>query len=251
MARRKNLVIKKYCFGGKVLSMYFFTLLFSFSCHKEKGKNSPNPKVIIEKAEENTTIPEEIFIDSLNIGRKKANMVEVLKYRTIDSTYVRLNFYTKVKGKWQPRQTFKFLKDGITDCDPKISDFNNDKFGDLTVVSAIAARGANEIRRLFVYEKSGDKLIELKNSEEYPNMLYNEEVDCIDAFLVYRGCSTFFLEICGDSLREIATVDVDDGITVTEFDNMGEAKIILNDNTFDGDYIRFKTFKPLKKYPDF
>jgi len=32
------------------------------------------------------------------------------------------------------------------------------------------------------------------NAEEYPNMLYNKELDCIDAFLIHGGTSTVFFK---------------------------------------------------------
>ncbi len=53
----------------------------------------------------------------------------------------------------------------------QLEDFNNDGIKDMTYVSAVAARGANEVRRLFIYDKKRDELVYIKNSEDYPNPL--------------------------------------------------------------------------------
>lgn len=239
------------------MKIYIGLLLVCFVyCQNRQEQNvAPNNIATIQKSKtetipQNTLQAEEVFIDSLNIGRKKFNKVEVSKYRVTDSIYVDIKFYTRQTNTWKLTQTIHFLKDGITDCRTKLSDFNNDKLNDMTIVSSVAARGANEIRRLFIYDKATDKLIEMKNSEKYPNMLYNKDLNCIDALLVYGGSSTVFLKISGDSLKEFASVDVMDGITVREFDKNGKEKIIFQDTTNKDDYIRFKTYKPLKEYDD-
>jgi len=218
------------------------------SDNDESNNVDTTPKTEIETIPIDTHELEEVFIDSLTIGRKKFNKIEVFKYSTVDSNYVDIKFYKKRNHKWLLNQTLHFLKDGISSCDTKLSDFNNDRLNDMTIVSSIAARGANQVRRLFIYDKSSDKLIEMKNSEKYPNMLYNKNLNCIDAFLVYGGSSTVYLKIRGDSLKVFASVEASDGITVREFDTNGKEKIIFKDTTNKASYIRFKTYKPLRRY---
>jgi len=170
---------------------------------------------------------EEFYVDSVNIGRKKFNKIELSKYRTADSCWVSIKFYSSSTGKsWTLKQTFGFEKDDIRDCDMKLSDFNNDGFKDMTYISAVAARGANQVRRLFIYDKIKDRLVYIINSEDYPNMLYNKTLNCIDAFLVYGGSSTVFLRIKGDSLVEFASVQLDNDLRVYETDNKGVRKLI-------------------------
>jgi len=82
-------------------------------------------------------------------------------------------------------------------------------------------------------------------------MLYNKELNCIDAFLVYGGSSTVFLRISGDSLKEFASVEAMDGVTVKEIDRNGKEKIIFQDTKKKAAYIRFKTYKPLKEYDEY
>jgi len=193
-----------------------------------------------------TTELEEFFVDSLNIGRKKYNKIELSRYRTPDSSWVSIKFYSKLSGnRWVLTQNFEFEKDDIVGCDMKLSDFNNDGHKDMTYISNTAARGANEVRRLFIYDKDKDKLVYMKNSEDYPNMLYNKTLKCIDAFLVYGGSSTVFLRIKGDSLVEFAGVAADNDLTVYEVDSKGNRKIIKKEKDTKLHYIRFKNYKPL------
>lgn len=229
-------------------------LLLSCQNRQDKSVTSNNDTTQINSTETvstDTVQLEEVFIDSTTVGRKKFNKVEVYKYRATDSNYVDINFYTKQGDKWKLNQTIHFLKDGVVGCDTKLSDFNNDGLNDMTIVSAVAARGANEVRRLFIYDNTKDQLIEIKNSENYPNMLYNKELNCIDAFLVYSGSSTVFLRISGDSLKEFASVEAMDGVTVREIDRNGKEKIIFQDMKNKAAYIRFKTYKPLKEYDEY
>ena len=189
----------------------------------------------------------EVFSDSLQVGRKKLNKFELRRYASGDSNYVVIRFSSKITDKWVVRNEFHFSKDPVADCDPNVSDFNNDGLNDITYVSAVAARGANEVRTLFIYNRKKDNLIYVKNSDQFPNMLYNEELNCIDAFLV-SGCkTTVFLKLEADSLRQVASVDQCDSITVKTYDKRGLEKTILKKEANQGDGIRYKNYNPLKE----
>jgi len=234
------------------------TFIFFLSCQDRQSKivSSNNLADTIQpiaeiKSQDDKPQLEEFFIDSLNIGRKSFNKIELSKYRTADSNYVVIKFFSKKSEKWNLRNEFHFEKDGVTECDPKMGDFNNDGLNDIICVSNVAARGANEIRRLFIYDKRNDNLVYINNSDNYPNMLYNKELNCIDAFLIYAGSSTVFLKINGDSLREFASVELFDGLTITTYDREGKGKIIYQNTTSKTDYIRYKNFNPLQEYDDY
>ncbi|MCB9261283.1 MAG: hypothetical protein H6607_02750 [Flavobacteriales bacterium] len=197
------------------------------------------------------------FIDSLNIGEKGKCKVQLIRHRVYDDIYVIVKFYIKGRNTikdpetWMIQNNYSYETTSLMGFEANISDFNNDGFNDITFISGTAARGANEIRRLFIFDQQNQELISMVNSQNYPNMLYNKQLDCIDAFLVYGGSSTVFLRINGDSLREFASVEAMDGITVREFDKNGKEKIIFEDTTNKANYIRFKTYKPLKEYDDY
>lgn len=199
----------------------------------------------------------ETFVDSLNIGVKGKCKVELIKHRVYDDIFVIVKFYIKrrntTKGPehWMNENTYSYETTAMREFEPVISDFNNDNFNDITFISDIAARGANEIRRLFIYDSQNKNLVSIVNSEDYPNMLYNKTLDCIDAFLVYGGCSTVFLNIEGDSLKKFASVELMDGLTVTTYDKNGNGKIIMEDKTNKAGYIRYQNFNPLIEYENY
>lgn len=192
---------------------------------------------------------EERFVDSLHIGRRHHNKVEVSQSLEDDGIYVVIQFYAKAGTRWSLKQQIRFRKGGDIDCEPHISDFNHDGYKDLTCISMEAARGANEVRRLYIYSKEKDRLVYMKNSEKYPNMQYNPYLNCIDAWLVYGGCCTVFLRVSGDRLREFASVEIYDGLlTVSENDKYGNEKVIRRMKIDKGDMARFKCYKPLIPY---
>lgn len=232
----------------KLQFLVIFLFFLSCSTKQEKKENATQSK-------KDTTINTEIietFVDSLNIGEKGKSKIEIIKHRVFESVYVIINFYTKGTKRWLLQNTYFYEGQIINGIEPEITDFNNDKFNDFTYRSAMAARGANEIRRLFIYDNDNEKLISIHNSEGYPNMQYNEELDCVDAFLVYGGTSTVFARIVADSLKTFASVDNDQNRTVIEIDNLGNRKIIQKDTIIDseGVGVRYKNYKPLKKYKD-
>ncbi|AXY73555.1 hypothetical protein D3H65_05985 [Paraflavitalea soli] len=190
----------------------------------------------------------EFFADSLHIGKRGLNKIELSLYSSADTSYAVIQFFSKQSNKWVLKNEYQYERRAAISCDPKLSDFNNDGLKDFTYISMEAARGANEVRRLFIYDKARDMLISMQNAEDYPNMQYNKELNCIDAFLVYGGCSTMFLRIKGDSLKPFARVELVDGLTVSTYDKQGKEKIIFQDSTEKAVYVRYKNYKPLKVY---
>lgn len=202
------------------------------------------------KQQESAETNIESFTDYRRIGRPRKNKVEVRCFDLGDERIAEIKFYSRDrKGTWKQKQSFDFSNDyGPPDCDPKIDDLNNDRLGDLTYQSAVAARGANEIRKLFMYDKQLDQLVYVKNSEDYPNLAYNKKLNCMDAWLVYGATSTVFLRLERDTLREFASVSTGIEQTVTVTDKAGNRRIIyrkkMNPNSFEQVYTRFTTYRP-------
>ncbi|MBS1511607.1 MAG: hypothetical protein JST86_12245 [Bacteroidetes bacterium] len=252
----------------KFIATICFTILFSCNSRHETqntvttpGTNNNTAKTTVpsEQPTEDTakTAIIETFADSTHIGEKGKCKIELIKFRVYDDTYVIIKFY--VKGSitlndpetWLVQNNYCYETTSLRRFEPDISDFNNDNFNDITFISGTAARGANEVRRLFIYDDQNQELISMVNAEDYPNMLYNKERDCIDAFLVYGGCSTVFLRIDGDSLKKFASVELQNGLTVSTYDKKGNEKIIMTDKTNKAGYIRYINFKPLKRYDNY
>lgn len=225
-------------------------LIFILSCTASPTDNEIKHVSAANTTNTNTEIIE-TFVDSLNIGEKGKNKVELIKHRVFEDTYVIVKFYRKatVPNRWYNANTYIVQCNAMQGLLPNITDFNNDNFNDITFISAQAARGANEVRRLFVYDDYERALISIVNSEDYPNMLYNKELNCIDAFLFHGGTSTVFARIKGDSLKEFASVHNDSHRTVYEVDKFGKDKLLRRDKINPEDvYIRYINYKPLKAY---
>lgn len=248
----------------RLLLLTFYTILFSCSPKQKINKQSykidselQNDTNLSFGSQNPQTFDSEIletFVDSLNIGVKGKCKIELIRHRIYNDMFVIVKFYTKgrIPAKhsdvWMNTNLYVYQINTFGELFPSITDFNNDNFNDITFISGEAARGANEIRRLLIYDDDKSELISIVNSEDYPNMLYNNELDCIDAFLVYGGFSTVFLKIHGDMLKEFASVDIFDGLKVTIYDKNGIGEVIYNDTTFGNSDIRFKNFRPLKEY---
>lgn len=212
---------------------------------KESKIDAPTKPV-----ESKTELPvPEILIDSLNIAKKGEYKIILKQIRTIDSVYVEFQLFKKAKSKWEHLQYFRIKKDDVTGLEAEFSDFNNDSYNDLTFQRGVAARGANELRSLFIFDKEEERLIHIKNSNSYPNLRYNKELDCIDAWLVYGGSTTLFLKIDADTLREFAGVSLFHTMDVYTIDINGKKKMLSQEPIKDSVvYRRYSNYKPLQEY---
>lgn len=205
----------------------------------------------IEEINYESNEPAEFFSDESKIGSPRKNKIEISEFRKFAGNFATIKFYSSGKNKdWKLKQTFEFEKNTFLGCDPQLEDFNNDGLKDLTCISMAAARGANEVRRLFIYDKNRDELIYIKNSEDYPNLQYNKELNCLDALHFYGGVSTTFLKIDGDRLKQFASVEhFGDERTVSAIDENGEERILRKDKISRDDfYERYKNFNPPTPY---
>jgi predicted ABC-type ATPase len=82
-------------------------LFFLLSCQSQVDNNNStkshtdilqaNPKA---NHADDTTYLDEFYVDSISIGRKSLNKIEVFKNSAVDSNYVVIKFYSKHKAKW-------------------------------------------------------------------------------------------------------------------------------------------------------
>jgi len=210
---------------------------------------APEAVESLPKSTEETRL--EQFADEKRIGRPGKNKIEIKCYSQGNERFAEIRFYTKSEyGAWIEIQSFKFDKDGVTDCDPFIEDFNKDGLKDFSYQSNVAARGANEVRKLFIYDRTRDALVYIQNSENYPNLAYNKTLNCVDSFIVTGTTETVFLHIDGDKLREFASVDNGLLREVMVTDKTGKSQIIrrqkYNIDDFDEAYRRFSNYDPLR-----
>lgn len=262
MSMRKQTILKldkqeKSIMTKSILLLLLFSIV---SCSQKSKKQTSDllAKVTIKKeiteskADTLKTVLEETFTDSTQVGIKGKFKLKVDQFRSDDSTYVEINLFEKRNNKWYAKQKLEYLKDGVTNCEPELKDFNNDGFNDLTFKSSVAARGANEIRKLFIFDPVKKEFVLMKNSDHYPNLAYNKLLNCVDAWLVYGGSSTVFLQIEKDSLREFAGVSLyDSEREIYLVDKKGKRKILKKEFVKDLEvYIRYKNYNPLTEDSD-
>ncbi|MEP6803417.1 MAG: hypothetical protein ABI892_02760 [Flavobacterium sp.] len=246
-----------------MIKSIIFALIFSLLSCRQKSKEQTilvseetfKKKELIKpeaKSDSVKTVLEETFADSTRVGIKGNFKLIVDQFRSDDSTHVKINLFEKRTEKWFLKQQLEYLKDDITNCEPELKDFNNDGFNDLTFKSSVAARGANEIRKLLIFDKIKKEFILMKNSDHYPNLQYNKLLNCVDAWLVYGGSSTVFLKIEKDSLREFAGVSLDDNQReIYIVDKKGNRKILKKEFVKDLEvYIRYQNYSPLIENAD-
>ncbi|MEZ4805588.1 MAG: hypothetical protein R2852_08930 [Bacteroidia bacterium] len=149
---------------------------------------------------------------------------------------------------WELLQEFVTRKQNADSVDLLIMDYNNDGYNDFSIYTAIEPNSANERRNVFIFDKSYDTLIPIKNSSNYPNLRYNKALDCLDSWEIYAGSSTIFLELEQDSLREFAGVSLFDDVREIYTINIhGKLKVLKKGNHKDLDvYQRYTNFRPLR-----
>lgn len=186
------------------------------------------------------------IIDSTEIGFKGQNKLEIKQYLDLDSNYIEIRFFRKEREKWISIQTFTFeMNIPLSGSDIVLSDLNNDGFIDFEYESALAGRGSNIIRKLFMFDPNKNRLKYIRNSENYPNLDYSKSLDCLTSFSLFGGNATTFLKIEGDILREFARVEVwDTQRKITETDINGNEIVLLEDTIDPEDiYIRYDNYQ--------
>ena len=193
----------------------------------------------------------ELIADSTHIGRPRFNKIEISVYQNTDTSFVMLKFYSRQHKSWTLRQKLTFNRPDQASPDPHYTDFNNDGLKDLTYVSFLGLRGANEFRKLFIYDKTNDRLRYITNSDDFPNLYYNDELDCINAWMLHSGTSTAFLRLENNKLRKFAGVDLwgDGELEVYTVGRSGHEKTIRHVKHYhDSDRNSpFINFSPLRR----
>ena len=238
------------------MKLYFFIgvlILVTFACqnqYKVFDQNIEPSRNIVSKTPETKSDSDEIvesFSDSSTIGLPNKNKIELSKIKESEGNLVVIKFYSlEANSNWKLKQKFEFEKTAETCCDPELADFNGDGLKDFTYHSVDAGNGANDNRKLFLYDKKKNALLYIKNSENYPNLQYNKKLNCLDAWLISGGVATVFLRIDGDILKEFASVENrDNSRTISIFDKNGKKKILRKEKiTQDDFYTRYANFNP-------
>lgn len=226
-------------------AILLISVLFVLSCYKKTDLKADFEKNFEKRALTDTI---EHFTDSINFGLKHKNKIEIYKIGTEENTIAKIYLFEIKKDKWSLKDSLTLDAERINNLNPEIIDFNNDNFKDIVFTTGMAARGGNVIQTLILYSTEKESLLWIKNSENFPNLMYNEKLDCIDALILTGGQKTSFLKIKNDSLEEFAYVDQSDGrILAKILDANGKWKEIENIKDDPKNFDRFINFNPIEK----
>lgn len=213
------------------------------------NKKTETKTIIAKKIEKSTPVDTlEFFIDSISFGQKQKNKIEIYKIGTEENIIVKVYLYEKSENQWKIKDSLRLETVRTNDLETQIKVFNNDNFKDIIFTTGMAARGGNIIQTLILYSPINKSLNWIKNSESFPNLMYNQKLNCIDACILTGGQTTYFLKIENDSLKEFANVDQrEKRIIVEVLDMNGKWKVIENIKEETEGFDRFINFNPIEK----
>lgn len=190
-----------------------------------------------------------VFVDSTDIAIPKSTKIWLASIAIDDSipkSYLRL--YSRENNTWKLNYSFEDEHWSGDVMEPEIADFNNDGYKDFKYLKGTGARGGNSINNLFIYDKKGNSLIYINNSNEYPNLYFNKETNSINSYILTGGNETVFMRLDSNKLKPFASIfQYDKEVTVTEYYGDGKSKVIKVDTTNNyEDFARFTNYKPLK-----
>lgn len=237
-------------------------LIMTVACQKNAIENQTTKQIVPQitnasrqSEAENQIRPDkyesERFSDEHRIGKRRANRIELSTYEKDKKLFVKVKFYTKSQAQWIQKNEVDVEKVGGLSLEPEIKDFNGDGFYDITFISGIAARGANDVRDLFIYDSLKDELVHIKNSGDYPNLQYNPLLKCLDAWIFTGSTMTVFLKLKGDKLIKFASIEdrmTERVIYVT--DRNGKERLLRREKRKDDGFDRYINFNPVQTYQD-
>ena len=215
---------------------YIFLLMLCFigslSCKTKNGNQAigkdSNTNEVSEIARGDST--DLIFQDSLTINKNNQYKFEVTQTYVSKGdikSLLRISLFKKNNSDWTHLQTSTDTLVEVQNTDVELRDINNDGLLDLNFVYALAGRGYNDLRKHYILDNKQSRLVAIKNSPQYPNLTYNENLDCIESHIGHGGYTTVFLQLEADSLREFASIDLyDNERIVSVADKNGQKNII-------------------------
>lgn len=238
----------------KYLLIPLTLLIFMIGCSEQpKTEKAIRNEKAITKTEkmEITEHPEpfcdtmETIIDSTSFGKRGRTKLELRLIFTDTNSFLNLRLLMKNGTKWN-------VKDEISaPCFAPVlstvfSDMNGDGYNDLLFQSELAARGANVIQTLVLFDAKRNKLKRILGN--FPNMEYNPKLKCINAWGFHAGSITYFLKMRNDSLTTFAEVEHADK-RITSYSVNGKGKLTELKEIPEGRYRGqncFKNYDPIE-----
>lgn len=189
------------------------------------------------------------FSDSQTFVKAGRYKINVVQKNSAEFSTVYFKMYKKSKSSWIKIQDGNFRKESSFRLTVDTSeDLNNDGYGDLKISYAQAGRGSNSIEKVLMFDPRKQQLVEILNSQGYPNLHYNPDRNCLNSYAFYGGTSTYFLKIKKNRLEEYGRVDYSND-TVQSFKIINGKEILLQKRFYKSTdaAVFFSDFDPLKE----
>ena len=189
------------------------------------------------------------FSDSQTFVKAGRYKINVVQKNSADFSTVYFKMYKKSKSSWIKIQDGNFRKESSFRLAVDTSeDLNNDGYGDLKISYAQAGRGSNSIEKVLMFDPRKQQLVEILNSQDYPNLHYNPDRNCLNSYAFYGGTSTYFLKIKKNRLEEFGRVNYSND-TVQSFKIINGKEILLQKRSYKSAdaAVFFSDFDPLKE----
>ena len=149
----------------------------------------------------------EYFSDSKTVIKPNEFKLNIIQKNNTEESIVYFELFKKSGKTWKKIQIGNFKKQENFPLNVSTDeDLNNDGYNDVKISFAQAGRGSNELNKLLVFNPITQKLVEIINSQDYPNLHYNAKRNCVSSYSFSGGNSTYFLKINNNRLQEFARV---------------------------------------------
>lgn len=192
----------------------------------------------------------ESFVDTIRIDKNKLFKVEFYRFglKLDEDHWVKIIFLKKETNYWEEFLRFESERNQTHINMPKIEDVNYDGYLDYSYVPFLAARGANELRELFVFDSDSNNFIHIKNSSDFPNLSYNNKLDCYNSWAFHGGTTQYFLSLEVDTLIELATIYIN-GFEreLTIYGENGEVSFSKTDSIQEEGFPFYNNYDPIEE----
>ena len=191
----------------------------------------------------------ENFSDSTTVIKPNQYKLNVSQKNNKTESAVNFELFKKTGKNWAKLQTGNFKKE--TNFGLFVStdeDLNNDGYNDVKISFSQAGRGSNELNKLLIFNPKTQKLIEIINSQDYPNLHYNSKRNCVNSYSFSGGSSTYFLKINKNRLQEFARVDFAND-SVSSYKISHEEEILIQKKPYKSNdaAVFFSDFDPIEE----
>lgn len=185
-----------------------FIVFLCFLSITTANTHSEYQQLVVNSTQDTTNF---VFQDSLHIGECGKYKVQIKQEYLDDSeSLLSINLYEKNIESWMLIQSLIDTTYDVQNIDVMLNSLNANVWNDLSFQCALAGRGANEIRKYYLFDKENNEFVSIKNSPDYPNISYDADSNCFMS-VGYSGTIMIeFLHLEEDSLVSFGSSELDD-----------------------------------------